>query len=339
MGVDISDLVDARPIALEDLTGRSVAIDAFNTLYQFLANIRQPDGTPLMDRDGKVTSHLSGLFHRTAALLELGVKPVYVFDGTPPELKRKTLEARRAVKVQAEKDWKEALDRGDLKTALSKASRTSRLDVEMISESQALLDALGVPWMAAPAEGEAQMGHMARKGDVWAGASQDFDAILFGTPTLVRNLTLAGKRRLPSGKTVDVTPEVISLSEVLGSLGVSRAQLVDMGILMGTDFNDGVRGIGPKKSLALIKRLGSLEEVGKEGKVAVPAEFAEVRRIFLEPEVSDDYTLSWKAVDAEGVRRIMCDRHSFSVDRTDSVLARLLSVKASAGQKSLDSWG
>ena len=339
MGVNISGLVEAKPLALEDLSGRSIAIDAFNTLYQFLANIRQPDGTPLMDRDGKVTSHLSGLFHRTTALLELGIRPAYVFDGAPPELKRKTLEARRAVKVQAEKDWKEALDRGDLKTALSKASRTSRLDAEMISEAQTLLDAMGVPWMTAPAEGEAQMGHMARRGDVWAGASQDFDAILFGTPTLVRNLTLAGKRRLPSGKTVDVTPEVVSLSVVLGALQVSRAQLVDMGILMGTDFNEGVRGIGPKKSLAIIRRLGSLEEVAREGKVVVPAEFADVRRIFLEPEVSDEYMLSWRGVDEEAVRRIMCDRHSFSVDRIDSVLARLRARMGSSDQRSLDSWG
>jgi len=339
MGVNISGLVEAKPLALEDLSGRSIAIDAFNTLYQFLANIRQPDGTPLMDRDGKVTSHLSGLFHRTTALLELGIRPAYVFDGAPPELKKKTLEARRAVKVQAEKDWKEALDRGDLKTALSKASRTSRLDAEMISEAQTLLDAMGVPWMTAPAEGEAQMGHMARRGDVWAGASQDFDAILFGTPTLVRNLTLAGKRRLPSGKTVDVTPEVVSLSVVLGALQVSRAQLVDMGILMGTDFNEGVRGIGPKKSLAIIRRLGSLEEVAREGKVVVPAEFADVRRIFLEPEVSDEYMLSWRGVDEEAVRRIMCDRHSFSVDRIDSVLARLRARKGSSDQRSLDSWG
>jgi flap endonuclease-1 len=338
MGVDISDLVKAKPLALEDLSGRSIAIDAFNTLYQFLANIRQPDGTPLMDRDGKVTSHLSGLFHRTTALLEFGIRPMYVFDGAPPELKRKTLETRRAVKVQAEKEWKEALDRGDLKTAFSKASRTSRLDADMISEAQALLDAMGVPWMAAPAEGEAQMSHMARRGDVWAGASQDFDAVLFGTPTLIRNLTLAGKRRLPSGRTVDVTPEVVSLSDVLGALQVTRAQLVDMGILMGTDFNEGVRGIGPKKSLALIRRLGSLEEVAKEGKIVVPAEFADVRRIFLEPEVSDEYTLSWKSVDEEAVRRIMCDRHSFSVERIDSVLARLRARKGASDQRSLDSW-
>lgn len=338
MGVDISGLVKGRPIAIEDLSGRSVAIDAFNTLYQFLSMIRQPDGTPLMDRDGRVTSHLSGLFHRTAALLELGMRPVYVFDGKPPELKKRTLEERRAVKEEAEREWRKALEEGDLKRALSKATRTSRLDSDMIEESVALLDALGVPWIKAPSEGEAQMGFMVMKGDVWAGASQDFDALLFGTPNLVRNLTLAAKRRLPSGKTVEVVPEVITLADVLSALGISREQLVDMAILMGTDFNEGVRGIGPKKALTLLKRLGSLEGVRQEGKIQLPEEAYEVRRIFLEPEVSEDYSLEWGRVDPEQVRRIMCDKHSFSVDRIDSTLSRISAKDGVRSQRSLDSW-
>lgn len=338
MGVDISDLVETKPITLEDLAGRSIAIDAFNTLYQFLSMIRQPDGTPLMDRDGRVTSHLSGLFYRSAALLELGIRPAYVFDGKPPELKKKTIEARKAAKVEAEVEWKRALEEGDLKRALSKATRTAKLDSDMIEESLSLLDAMGIPWIRAPSEGEAQMGHMVRKGDVWAGASQDFDAILFGTPTLVRNLTLAGRRRLPSGKTVDVTPQLVALADVLGALQVTREQLVDMSILIGTDFNDGVKGIGPKKSLAIIKKFGKLEEVAKDGKVSVPQEFPEVRRVFLEPEVSDDYSLRWRGVDPEGVRKILCDRHAFAVDRIDSVLARVAANSEARAQSSLDSW-
>jgi flap endonuclease-1 len=338
LGVDISDLIEARRTALEDLAGRSIAIDAFNTLYQFLSMIRQPDGTPLMDRDGRVTSHLSGLFYRSAALLELGIKPAYVFDGKPPELKKKTIETRKAAKVEAEKEWKKALEEGDLKKALSKATRTSKLDQDMIEESISLLDALGIPWIKAPSEGEAQMSHMARRGDVWAGASQDFDAILFGTPTLVRNLTLAGKRRLPSGRTVDVFPEVVTLGEVLSALEVTREQLVDMGILIGTDFNEGTKGIGPKKSLAIIRRLGSLEAVIAEGKVQVPEGFEEVRRVFLEPEVTDSYSLKWKCIDGEGVRRIMCDRHGFSVDRVDAVVARIAAKDNVRSQRNLDSW-
>jgi flap endonuclease-1 len=336
MGVDISDLIEPKKIALEDLTGRSIAVDAFNTLYQFLSMIRQSDGTPLMDRDGRITSHLSGLYFRSAALLEIGLKPVYVFDGKPPELKRKTIMERVSAKVQAEKEWKEALQKGETKKAFSRATRTSRLTDEMVDESCDLLDALGIPWVKAPSEGEAQISHMAKKGDVWAAASQDYDALLFGTPTLVRYLTLAGKRRLPSGKKVDVTPEIIALNEVLGALMVTREQLIDMAILIGTDFNDGVRGIGPKKSLDLLRRFGNLESM--KGAVAVPEEYAEVRKIFLEPEITDAYSVKWARVDPEHVRRIMCDRHSFSVDRIDAVLGRLAATDKVRTQVSLDSW-
>ncbi len=336
MGVDISGLVERKRIALEDLAGRSIAIDAFNTLYQFLSMIRQPDGTPLMDRDGRVTSHLSGLYFRSAAMLEAGIKPLYVFDGKPPELKRKTIIERVAAKVQAEKEWKEALERGEVKKAFSRATRTSRLTNEMVDEACELLNAMGIPWVKAPSEGEAQISHMARKGDVWAAASQDYDALLFGTPTLVRYLTLAGKRRLPSGKKVDVSPEIITLHEVLDSLKVTREQLIDMAILIGTDFNDGVRGIGPKRSLDLIRKHGSLESM-KEA-VAVPAEYEDVREIFLHPEVTDDYSVKWSRVDAEGVRRVMCDRHGFSVDRIDAVLGKLAAKANVRKQISLDSW-
>jgi flap endonuclease-1 len=261
-----------------------------------------------------------------------------VFDGKPPELKRKTIEARISAKRDAEVEWKKALEEGDMKRALSKATRTARLDSDMIEESLSLLDGLGIPWIRAPSEGEAQMGHMARKGDVWAGASQDFDAILFGTPNLVRNLTLAGKRRLPSGKTVDVTPEVVTLSSVLGELGVTREQLVDMAILIGTDFNDGVKGIGPKKALAIMRKSGNLEGVRSEGKVQVPDEYEDVRRIFLDPEITDDYKLVWKPVDAEAVRKIMCDAHAFSVDRVDAALARIAAKENVRAQSSLDTW-
>jgi len=338
MGVDISDLIEAKQIALEDLTGRSVAIDAFNTLYQFLSMIRQRDGTPLLDRDGRVTSHLSGLFYRTAALLQIGIKPVYVFDGEPPQLKQKTLQARHEAKVEAEKQWKEAVEKGDLNRALSKATRTARLTEDMIEDSLELLDAMGTPWIKAPSEGEAQMSHMVSKGDIWAGASQDYDALLFGTPTLVRNLTLAGKRRLPSGKTVDVSPEILTLGEVLSALDITREQLVDMAVLIGTDFNEGVRGIGPKKALALMKKHGSIEMIGKAGSVQVPAEYREVREIFLKPDVTDEYRIEWGKVNDEGVRKVMCDKHSFGVDRIDKVLSEIATKQNALTQKSLDGW-
>ena len=338
MGVDISKLIEAAPLRLEDLSGRAVAVDAFNTLYQFIATIRQPDGTPLKDRDGRVTSHLSGLFHRSAALIDIGVKLAFVFDGRPPELKEKTLAARRAVKEAAEVEWKAALEAGDMKKALSKAAQTSRLDDAMVRESQSLLDAMGIPWLVAPSEGEAQMAHMVVRGDVWAGASQDYDALLFGTPTLVRNLTLSKKRRIAGGRSVDVTPELLDLDGVLSSLGLSREQLVDMAILIGTDFNEGVRGIGPKRALKLMRQHGTIEEVLRTQDISLPEDHDEVRKLFLAPSVTEDYDIAWRSPDAEAVRKVLCDAHGFSVDRVDATLAKICAERACTSQSSIDSW-
>ena len=339
MGVDISALIHGVPVRLQDLAGKAVAVDAFNTLYQFLTSIRQPDGTPLKDRDGRVTSHLSGMFNRNAALLELGVKLVYIFDGTPPQLKEKTIESRREARAEAEREWKEAVAAGDMKRALQKASQSTRLDGSMIAEAQELLDALGIPWVAAPSEGEAQMAFMARRGDVWAGASQDFDSLLFGTPTLVRNLTLSRKRRSVGGKKVDVVPEIVELDKTLSSLGMTREQLVDMAILIGTDFNDGVAGIGPKRALKLLSEFGSLEAIAAGGKVEVPPEYEDVRRIFLEPETTEQYSLSWSHPNDDAVVRLLCDDHGFSADRVESVLRRIRKGHDSSPQSSLDRWG
>jgi flap endonuclease-1 len=339
MGVDISKLVNGRAISLGDISGKAVAIDAFNTLYQFLTTIRQANGTPLKDRDGRVTSHLSGLLYRSVALLEIGVKPAFVFDGRPPKLKTRTLETRRVARESAQKDWQEALEAGDMKRALTKASQTSRLDKEMIDEAKSLLGSMGIPWIVSPTEGEAQMAHMARKGDVWAGASQDFDAVLFGTPLLVRNLTLSTKRKTSSGKSVDITPELVELEVILRTLSVTREQLVDLSILVGTDFNEGVHGIGPKKALKLIQEHADLETILERTDIIVPSEFEEVRGIFLQPEVEENYELAWNTVDQEGVRRLMCDKHGFSVDRIDSTLSRVGNSRVAGAQSSLDVFG
>src|SRR5438445_149474 len=154
MGINLSDIVAPEPRTLEDFSGKVLAIDAFNTLYQFLAIIRQPDGTPLMDRQGRVTSHLSGLIYRLSNFVAVGIKPVFVFDGEPPRLKARTLVARGEVKRRAEREWREAVEIGDLATARTKAMQTSRLTDEMVDQSKRLLDLLGLPWVQAPAEGE-----------------------------------------------------------------------------------------------------------------------------------------------------------------------------------------
>jgi len=338
MGINLSDIVTLEPRKLEDYFGRILAIDAFNTLYQFLAIIRQPDGTPLMDRQGRVTSHLSGLIYRLSNFVAAGIKPVFVLDGEPPRLKARTLVARGEVKRRAEREWREAVEIGDLPTARTKAMQTSRLTDEMVDQSKHLLDLLGVPWVPAPGEGEAQASAMALNGIAYAAASQDFDALLFGSPRLVKNLAISGRRKLPRKEVyVEVQPEEISLEATLGNLGITREELVDMGLLIGTDFNEGVRGIGPKKALALIKKHGTLEGALAELGVDIEAK-DEVRKIFLEPNVLDHVEIRFRDPDPEGVRRMLCDEHDFSPERIAVALEKFGVARGEQKQKSLDSW-
>ena len=338
MGINLSDIVHPEPRVLTDFSGKVLAIDAFNTLYQFLAIIRQPDGTPLMDKQGRVTSHLSGLIYRMSNFVAARIKPVFVFDGRPPRLKARTIEARVEVKRRAEREWKEAVEIGDLATARTKAMQTSRLTGEMVDQSKRLLELLGIPCVQAPGEGEAQASAMARAGTAYAAASQDYDALLFGSPRLVKNLAISGRRKLPRKEVyVDVQPEEIALEATLSALGVTREQLVDMALLIGTDFNEGVERIGPKKALNLIKKHGSLEPALAELGVDIESK-DEVRRIFLEPDVLPDVQVEFRDPDADGVRRMLCDEFAFSRDRIDQALAKFVDARSTQKQRSLDTW-
>lgn len=338
MGINLSDIVTPEPRTLEDFSGKVLAIDAFNTLYQFLAIIRQPDGTPLMDKEGRVTSHLSGIIYRLSNFVAVGIKPVFVFDGEPPRLKARTIEGRVEVKKRAEAEWKEAVEIGDLATARTKAMQTSRLTGEMVEQSKRLLRLLGLPWVQAPGEGEAQASAMAREGTAYAAASQDFDALLFGSPRLVKNLAITGRRKLPRKEVyVDVQPEEISLEATLANLGITHEQLVEMGILIGTDFNEGVKGIGPKKALALIKKHGTLEAALAALNVDIESK-DEVRAIFLQPQVHEAVEIEFRDPDPDGVRRMLCDEHDFSRDRIDTALERFMKHRALQKQRSLDGW-
>ncbi len=340
MGVAIGDIIPRHEIRLEELRARKIALDAYNALYQFLSAIRQPDGTPLMDRQGRITSHLSGLFYRTIKLMEEGIQPVYVFDGKPPELKKRTIEKRQEARAEAEKKWEEALEKGDIEAARKYAQAAHRLTKDMVEDAKALLDAMGVPYVQAPSEGEAQAAHMAAKGDVWASGSQDYDSLLFGTPRLIRNLTIVGKRKLP-GKDVyiDISPERIELEEVLEHLGIDRRKLVWIGILVGTDFNEKVPGIGPKRALALVKEHGSLEEIFKAVGYTPSYDWVAVERIFLEPDVTDDYTIRFRKPNREKIFQILVEEHDFSPERVERAVKRLEeATPASGAQTSLDAW-
>jgi flap endonuclease-1 len=339
MGVDLGDLFQKEKCAFQDLRDRVIVIDAHNVLHQFLSIIRQRDGTPLKDAQGKITSHLSGLLYRTANLIEARIRPVYVFDGTPHPLKQKVIEQRAQRRIQAEKDWKEALEKGDIETARTKAQQTSRVTDEIIQQSKELLDALGIPSVQAPSEGEAQASYMVSKGDAYAIGSQDFDSLLFGSSILIRNLTSSGRRKLPGKNAyVKVHPELIRLKLGLKSLGILQKQLVDVAILVGTDFNDGIRGYGPKKSLNIIKKAGNVENaLAMIGGSEAPTieEIKEIRTIFLHPKHTDDYFLQWSKSDNEAVLKILCDRHQFSRDRIDPVLEKFAGIETMIKQKKL----
>ena len=342
LGVNLRGLISIQAIKLEDLRGRTIAIDAYNTLYQFLAIIRQPDGTPLKDLTGKVTSHLSGLFYRTSNLVELGIKPIYVFDGRPPELKTMELERRRQIKVEAQVHYEKALAKGDLPKARMHAQAATSMKDYMKEDSRHLLELMGLPWVQAPSEGEAQAAHMTRQGDADYCASQDYDSLLFGAPRLLRNITISGRRKLPRKNLyVDVVPELVELEKVLKETGISHEQLIDVGILIGTDFNpDGIPGLGPKTALKLIKEHGTLEN-------ALPyirnAEFPHppksIRKIFLHPAVRNDYTLAWNEPNAEGIVNFLVREKDFSEDRVRKTLEKMQQGLAKEkGRTTLEKW-
>jgi len=329
VGVNLKDLIPANvrhEIELSALNGKIIAIDAYNALYQFLTAIRQPDGTPLMDSKGRITSHLSGMFYRTINLIEHGIKPVYVFDGKPPEIKKMEIERRKRIKEEAVKKYEEALRKGDLEAAKRYAQMSSKLTEDMVNDAKKLLTAMGIPWVQAPAEGEAQAAYMARKGVVYAAASQDYDALLFGAPRLVRNLTLTGRRKLPRKDVyIEIKPEIIELDSLLKSLGITREQLIDIAILLGTDYNpEGVKGVGSKTALKLIKAYGSIEKLlPRFPKDTFPIHPLEIRKYFLQPPVTDEFKLEWREPDERKVEEILVEEHDFSSQRVKNALERL----------------
>jgi flap endonuclease-1 len=339
MGVDIGSLIQKEPCSFHDLKNRVVVIDGHNVLHQFLSIIRQRDGTPLKDSKGRVTSHLSGLFYRTANLIEAGVYPVYVFDGPPHPLKMRTITERQRRREQAEREWKEALEKGDVETARVKAQQTSRVTDEIIDQSKKLLLALGVPFIQSPSEGEAQGSYMVKKGDAYAIGSQDYDSLLFGSSVLIRNLTSSTRRKLPGKQAyTEVKPERINLDANLRTLDVTREQLIDIAILIGTDYNLGVKGLGPKKSYQLIKKNGSIENIisnlpdSDKDKIQ---DYKEIRDLFLKPVVMEDYTIKWGMINDEEVYGILCDEHQFTRERVEPVIDKYKKLCRIKGQRNL----
>jgi flap endonuclease-1 len=342
MGVNLRDLVPKTTVKLVDLSGKSIAIDAYNALYQFLAIIRQPDGTPLKDTSGRVTSHLSGLLYRTSNLVEMGIKPIYVFDGVPPALKETEIKRRMKAKKEALVRYEQAVKEGRIEEARVYAQATSRLKDYMADDSKRLLDLMGIPWVQAPSEGEAQAAHLAKRGDADYCASQDYDSLLFGAPRFVRNVTISGRRKLPRKQVyIEVVPEIVELEQVLKECGITYEQLIDVGILIGTDFNpEGIKGLGPKTALKLVREHGSLENALPHIKNAeFPVEPQRIREIFLHPKVTDNYRMAWKEPDAESVINFICRERDFSENRVRKALEKMRKgAEELKGKTTLEKW-
>lgn len=316
MGLPFKNIVTSEEVSWSALAGREVAVDAYNALYQFLATIREADGQPFSDANGRATSHLMGTFYRTTALLAQGVRPVWVFDGKPPERKAGTIRQRIQVKERAAEAWQAALAVGDLETARRKAAQTSRLTAPMVDEAIELLGSLGVPAVRAPSEGEAQAARMTAEGKVWATASEDYDSLLFGAPRLVRGLAARRSRGNEDAA------HLIDAEKLLTNLGISREELILVGIIVGTDFNDGVPGYGPKKALKLVR-----EHAGWEATITRvgldPREAEEVAEIFRHPTTADLSPPEFGAPQADRVEEILVGRHGFSTDRVRAALGRI----------------
>ncbi|KXB08054.1 endonuclease [candidate division MSBL1 archaeon SCGC-AAA382N08] len=341
MGVKIKEILPFREVELDHFHGREIAIDAMNTLYQFLSTIRQYDGTPLKDSEGRVTSHLSGLFYRTSNLVEIGIKPLFVFDGEPPKLKSKTIENRRQIRAEAEKARKKALEKGKKEEARKYAQRSASLSSEMIGQSKTLLSAMGIPWVQAPGEGEAQASRIIQNGDAWGTGSQDFDSLLYGSPVLVRNLTITGKRKLPGkDKYKQISPEVFEIEKIFEKHDIDRKKLIAIGILVGTDYNEGIKGIGPNKALKRVKEDGDIEEIIESAdKVDVmEVDPLEIEKLFLEPDVTDDYSIKWAPPNPEEIKRFLCEKHDFSESRVETGIERLEKGVGERAQESLEKW-
>lgn len=337
MGLNIGEIVPREAVEFSQLKGKFIAIDAFNVIYQFLSSIRQPDGTPLMDNKKRVTSHLSGLFYRNVNLLQEGLKLMYVFDGTPPELKNKTHEKRYEAKEEARERYEQARDEEDIEGMGKYSRQLSRLNQEMIEESKELLKALGICVVQAAGEGEAQASYLNKEyKQIYAVGSQDYDSLLFGAPRLIQNLTLARKRKTSTGF-VYISPEIIELEKVLNHLQINMEQLISLGILVGGDYNPGgVKGIGQKKALEIVRKLKSPAVIFNSiPKDKMDFDWQEIFQLYNKPSIERNVDISCPKMNEDKVREILVKNHDFSEERVEAALTRLKDALKERSQKTL----
>jgi flap endonuclease-1 len=341
MGLDLKPILTHTNIKLSDLSNKIIAVDAFNTIHQFLATIRGSTGELLANSHGEITSHLSGLFYRNINLLAEGIKLVYVFDGVSSPLKTNEIQRRHQIKEIANEKYEKALVQGKLEEARKYSQATSVLTNNMIEESKRLLSLLGIPTIQAPSEGEATAANLTNTDLVQICASQDYDSILFGARRLVRNITISGKRKVPNRNAyIDVPLEIFHLEDILNQTKLTNEQLVDVGILIGTDYNiGGIPGIGPKTALKLIQKYSKLENIDQLQEPLSNVPYEEIRELFLKPKIANvtSNDIKFEPVDYDKLVEFLCTEKNFSSDRVNSALQKVQNSDKNKNQ-SLEKW-
>ncbi|MHA1974919.1 MAG: flap endonuclease-1 [Candidatus Hodarchaeales archaeon] len=354
MGTQIGKLISncRHEISLESLSNKVIGFDAYNMIYAFLAPIRHEStwGGYLKDSKGNVTSHLSGLFYRLTNWLPYRLKPVFIFDGKPPKFKEEEIMIRKQRKKVAEKKRQKAIERGDLVEAMKYAQATSRITLDMVEDAKQLLGFFGIPCVQAKEEAEAQGAFMVRQGQMYAMASQDYDSFLFGCNIVIRNLTVTRRRHGHDSSSIELLPEEILLNDLLEELGFSdREQLIMLSLLIGTDYNPGVKGVGPKTALKIVRKFKTPDEIVNHIKLQYGSEkYSEafpfspniLKEYFLNPEVNTKHTISFSKPDLSKIKEFMIEEREFNKARIErqlnSMMKRRRKFKQTQDQTSLE---
>ena len=320
---DLRSIAAIEDVSFDDVSG-VVAVDAHNWLYRYLTTtVKFTSDRVYTTADGEEVANLIGLVQGLPKFFENGLTPVFVFDGGVTELKDAEVSERRARREEAEERRKAAAERGDAVEAARLEARTQRLTSVIHETSRGLLDRLDVPVVEAPAEGEAQCAYMNRVGDADYTGSEDYDTLLFGGPATLRKLTSSGD------------PELMDLNATLDRHDVTYEQLVDIGMLCGTDFNRGVSGIGPKTALKEVKEHGDLFGVLEARGAHI--DFADrIRELFFDPPTTDDYEVDADlSPDVDAARAYVTDEWEVPDDEVARGFERIEEALAQTG---LDDW-
>lgn len=337
-------IADNAPRALKENTlqqyfGRKVAIDASMSIYQFLVAVRS-EGNQLTNEAGETTSHLMGTFYRTIRMIENGIKPIYVFDGAPPKLKSGELAKRLDRRTEAQEQAAAARETGSAELLDKLTRRTVKATKKHTEECKQLLQLMGIPVVQAPCEAEAQCAALVKSGHAFAAGSEDMDTLTFGTPVLLRHLTFSEARKMPISE--------IHLETALEGLGMTMDQFIDLCILLGCDYCDSIKGIGPTRAVALIRQHGSIEgvlaEIDRE-RYPIPEQwpFQEARELFRNPHVlpADDPQLAqlrWDQPNEAGIIKFLVEENGFNEKRIRAGIEKLAKAKNTATQGRLDSF-